>query len=151
MKIFGVKFCERKEIGARPEVLMIRYILFRCPWFGIFVHHFLRSDYDRALHDHPWSFVAWVVKGGYLEEHDQTITGQRVRKIVPPGSILVRPAEWRHRVLLPLGCTSWSIVIVGRRERIWGFFTPKKWCPWYKFNPYRNICEENTVIPGDGD
>ena len=151
MKIFGVRFCERKEIGARPEVLMIRYILFRCAGFGIFVHHFLRSDYDRALHDHPWPFVAVVLKGGYWEQHDQTLSGANTYVYHRPGSVLVRPAEWRHRVLLTGGRTSWSLVFVGRRSRVWDFFTPKGWCPWNRFDPYKNICGEDQTLKGEGE
>lgn len=31
------------------------------------VHHVLRSDHDRALHDHPWHNASIVLSGGYWE------------------------------------------------------------------------------------
>jgi hypothetical protein len=31
------------------------------------VHHTLRSDHDRALHDHPWWNISIVLRGGYWE------------------------------------------------------------------------------------
>lgn len=31
------------------------------------VHHTLRSDHDRALHDHPWWNISAVMRGGYWE------------------------------------------------------------------------------------
>lgn len=31
------------------------------------VHHILRSDHDRALHDHPWDNCSIVLRGGYWE------------------------------------------------------------------------------------
>ena len=31
------------------------------------VHHILRSDLDRALHDHPWDNASVLLKGGYWE------------------------------------------------------------------------------------
>lgn len=31
------------------------------------VHNIKRSDYDRALHDHPWNNASFVLKGGYWE------------------------------------------------------------------------------------
>lgn len=34
---------------------------------SIRVHHILRSDDDRAYHDHPWPFVTVILKGGYYE------------------------------------------------------------------------------------
>ena len=34
-----------------------------------YVHQFLRSDDDRALHDHPWLFnISILLHGSYLEE-----------------------------------------------------------------------------------
>ena len=48
--------------------LMKRWILFRVPWLGIYIHKFYRSDYEMALHDHPWPFVTIILKNGYLEE-----------------------------------------------------------------------------------
>ena len=34
--------------------------------FNIFVHRFLKSDPD-DVHDHPWSYVTLILKGGYYE------------------------------------------------------------------------------------
>lgn len=31
------------------------------------VHHILRSDLDRALHDHPWDNASFLLRGGYWE------------------------------------------------------------------------------------
>lgn len=53
--------------GSDSTVYMKRWILVGCPWFSIRVHKFLRSDND-VLHDHPWSFLTVILKGGYHEE-----------------------------------------------------------------------------------
>jgi hypothetical protein len=37
----------------------------------IYIHQFLRSDHDRALHDHPWNFISIILKGGYWEFADE--------------------------------------------------------------------------------
>jgi len=145
MKLF------KKSVIGLGSPLMIRYVLFRCAAFGIYVHHFLRSDYDRALHDHPWPYVALILKGGYWEEHDQTLDGAKTRVWYGPRRVLVRQAEWRHRVILPDGQTSWSVVLVGRRQRRWGFWLPTGWCWWRQHNPYANLCEEEPVWHGGED
>ena len=31
------------------------------------LHHVLRSDLDRALHDHPWDNASLLLRGGYWE------------------------------------------------------------------------------------
>ncbi len=150
MKFFGVTLFEKRVIGDGTPMLT-RYILFRVPSFGIFLHHMHRSDHDRALHDHPWPFVSVVLRGGYREIHDQTLDGSQVSLYHRPGSVLVRPAEWRHRFALYLNLDTepdteaWTLVFVGRRSRRWGFFTPQGWCWWRKYNYRNGICEENVL------
>lgn len=46
---------------------LTRYIPFRFKKFGIFIHKIELPDSDRHLHDHPWPFLAFIVKGGYTE------------------------------------------------------------------------------------
>lgn len=160
-----MKFFTRTVIGAaRPGVdeppLMIRYVIFRCAAFGIYLHHFCRSDHDRALHDHPWPYVAIILKGGYWEVHDQDRAGQVV-EWRGPGSVLLRPAQWRHRIALPvfgfqddgrqIQQPSWSLVFVGRRAQRWGFFTPQGWCWWRKYDPWKAICEDGVLFEGGED
>lgn len=42
------------------EPYMVRLNIFNYRWFSIKMHIILRSDDDRALHDHPWWFVTWI-------------------------------------------------------------------------------------------
>ena len=161
MTLGKVTLFERKVIGQPSDPLMIRYILFRLPAFGIYIHNMRRSDYDRALHDHPWSFVSLVLKGGYFEHHDQTIDRSETSEWRRPGSVLVRPAEWRHRFELNREwwtpeskgpeIPSWTLVIVGRRSKPWGFFLENGWCWWRKHNDELNICEDQVIHVGGKD
>ena len=148
LKIFRKTVIESERPG---NPLMIRYILFRCAAWGLYVHHFLRSDYDRALHDHPWPFLAIILKGGYQEVHDQTIDLSVITETRHPGQVLLRPAEWRHRIVLEAGRTSWSLVLVGRRARRWGFFTESGWCWWRQYNTNKWICEDEVIHHGGSD
>jgi hypothetical protein len=124
--------------------LMIRYILFRLPAFGVYLHKFCRSDYERALHDHPWPFVSIVLTTGYIEIHDQTTDGKQTSVFHKPGAVLIRPAEWRHRVVIE-DRPAWTLIIVGRRQRSWGFFLPDGWCWWRKHNPIKGICDDEVL------
>lgn len=146
-----MKILSKSVIGDQDGPLMIRWVLFRCAAWGVYVHKFLRSDYDRALHDHPWPFVAIILKGGYVEVHDQTIDRREVREPRIPGNVLVRPAEWRHRIVVPAGESSWSLVIVGRRQRRWGFLLPNGWCHWRRYNSEKELCEETEIYAHGGD
>jgi hypothetical protein len=100
-----------------------------------FLHRFHDSDYDE-MHDHPWPFVSVILAGGYWEETPgpgwANGSGPRVRRWYSPGRVLVRPANWVHRVTIPAGRDAWSLVIRGAKVRGWGF-----WCPRVGFVPWR--------------
>ena len=49
------------------DVYLIRYFLFYSKWFSIYIHRFMMSDLS-VPHDHPFSFVGYIVKGQYEEE-----------------------------------------------------------------------------------
>jgi hypothetical protein len=134
-----MKLFYKRVIGDENNPLMFRYIIFRTKWIGFFVHKFLRDDHDRALHDHPWSFISIILKGGYYEVTEEKISWKG------PGSILYRPAAWRHRVVLLDGIPSWSFIIRLKRTRDWGFWPDGKWCLWRKYNWILGICEENEI------
>jgi hypothetical protein len=134
----------KKSIIGEGTPLLIRYVLFRLPAFGVYLHKLCRSDYDRALHDHPWPFVSIVLRRGYTEVHDQTVDGTKVHVFHKPGSVLLRPAEWRHRVIVGAR-PAWTLVLVGRRQRRWGFWLPDGWCWWRRHNSFSGTCEDGIV------
>ena len=124
-------------IGEGSPYMLRWYVIPRNPVLNIYVHKFLRSDDDRALHDHPWWFVSMILRGRYAEISEQPLKVRRA------GSIAYRPAEYRHRVELlcapsalkgrgPL-MPAWTLIVTGRRVRTWGF-----WCktaPWKLTGP----------------
>lgn len=57
--------------------------------FNIYYHNVLRSDDDRALHDHPWFSFSVVLRGGYFEH--TILAGGIHRKVWKgPGSMTFR-------------------------------------------------------------
>lgn len=114
---------------------LTRYYLLRSRWLSVYLHQFHRSDEGTELHDHPWHFVAVILKGGYWEwlrtpsRHTPGLTflEQHWR---PPGSILIRPAATAHRVEVDSDRLPWSLVILGPIVRKWGFHTPSGWMHW---------------------
>jgi hypothetical protein len=133
-----------KEViaGECPQLgpWMTRYTLFKRgrAWPRVFVHHIHRSDESREhLHDHPWSFVSVILRGGYWEE---TKAGRRFYR---PGLVLVRPAEWAHRLELNPGAQAWSLVIAGPIWRDWGFHTAAGWVHWKRYDYKNLLCPED--------
>ena len=143
---------------------LIRYFIWKPDWLQrlgidpkkagrIYLHHIIRPDYDRALHDHPWSFVSIILKGGYYEWTKlvlhYTVGNKPVRieqdqfRWYGPGRILYRPSPSPHRLELPEGKDAWSLVFIGPKKNEWGFYTAwNKWCHWKKYDFRRGICEE---------
>ena len=107
--------------------MLIRYRFLDTRWGALYVHHFLRSDQDRDLHDHPWNFISLILWGGYFEElpHDW-----RWRSA---GRIVRHKATDAHRVLLPYGSTAWTLIWVSPKVREWGFHTENGWVPWEEY------------------
>jgi hypothetical protein len=119
--------------NAAGDVFMRRYKLIQSRWGNVYLHHIRRSDEDNCLHDHPWSFVTLILRGGYREVMTNGTFWRR------PGTLLIRPALTAHRI--EVDRPAWSLVVVGKKWRAWGFFTRAGWRPFRAGQP-RPICEE---------
>lgn len=111
---------------------------------NFYLHRILRSDDDRALHDHPGWSISIVLAGGYYEVvpvDPAKPAGDTITYWRPPGFIRFRKAVAAHRLVLPRpleegwkGETeSWSLFIMGPATRGWGFWCPKGWKPYKEF------------------
>lgn len=140
----GEQFFKQRQVTGRwPErrvimscdasrgPLLTRYFLLRTRRLGIYLHHLQASDHDRALHDHPWPFISILLSGGYYEHTPSVDALGSERRWKRWGSILYRPALWRHR--LELTRPTWTLVIRFQREREWGFYTPHGWQSWSEY------------------
>jgi hypothetical protein len=58
-------------VNCDRDPYLHRWYLVRRPEFGVFIHKFIRSDEDRALHDHPWNFFVIPVWRGYIEHSEE--------------------------------------------------------------------------------
>lgn len=100
---------------GRPECPYIRRWVLDLGLFAIRIHHWMASDDDRHLHDHPWEYVSFVLWGSYIDVSDIART-QR-----PRWSIAWYPATHKHSVEIPPTGT-WTLVISGQETRQWGFW-----------------------------
>jgi hypothetical protein len=105
----------------------------RSPFGNVYLHKILRSDDDRALHDHPWENRSLVIAGGYWE-HVSPIT----KFWRGPGSSISRGADAAHRLelptyrLRPVPCV--SLFFTGPKTREWGFHCEGGWRHWEEFD-----------------
>lgn len=113
----------KREIrGDNGEPYLNRYAILvlgdeKNPWFSLYLHHFLASDPDRGLHDHPWNWGAsLVLTGGYIELLDYGRA--RIRS---PGAFTVFGPGHRHRVVLGHKRPAWTLFAHGKRVQGWSF------------------------------
>lgn len=127
---FQMKVLGRSDIYFGGSLYMRRWRIGPRWAPGIRLHHILRSDLDRELHDHPFSYVSFILSGGYWE-----MRKGHGRKWFGPGSIVVRKTSDAHRLELPR--PAWTLVLRGPINNEWGFYTPDGWVPWRQFTKQR--------------
>jgi hypothetical protein len=99
-----------QEIGEK----FTRYQLVKTRWFNVYLHQLYAPNWHPECHDHPWGFIAVLLRHGYLERVGDKDYRRRV------GSVLFRPATFTHNVITPYG-ESWSIIFTTAKSRDWGF------------------------------
>lgn len=142
-------------IGGAADPYMRRWwVIPRNPLFNVYLHNVLRSDDDRALHDHPWVNLSLILAGGYAEVTPpgglSPLQAAQLeladRRVLLPGALRWRGPRSAHRLeLIPNICwpgtdhdvratpAVWTLFITGPRLRAWGFWCPKGWVHWRTF------------------
>lgn len=152
------------EVIGDPDRPYMRrwHIVRRYGWFNLFVHEFLRSDDDRALHDHPWANVSLMLDGEYREwtpidcpiidlprgskwDANPSTSGIVRGDLRKEGELRFRRAGSPHRIEL---LRSWygknispalaekpciTLFMTGPKVREWGFLCRQGWKHWQDF------------------
>ena len=125
----------RMVISVDDKPYLVRYRLLSLFGYGLYLHHILRSDTQRELHDHPWNFVTFLLWGSYVEENflcnDPKFVAKSYRRRM--WSLLFRKATDFHRLELQPGKTVWTLFFSGRKIRKWGFQTDEGWVPYDEY------------------
>lgn len=134
-------------VGHRSNPYLLRWWLIpRNRFMNVYLHCFLRSDDDRALHDHPWCWLSLVLRGGYTE-HTIMAGGIHRRRAFGVGSLRVHRAGFAHRLEVPeRGQECWTLFITGPRIRLWGFHCAER--GWVDFRTFTD--PTNTGVTGKG-
>ncbi len=113
-------------IGGEENPYMHRwFVVPRNRYFNIYFHFFVRSDDDRALHDHPWLNCSVLLDGSYLE-HTIERGGVHKKTRFTTGDLKFRGAKYAHRIELDQGPVT-TLFITGPIIRDWGFHCPNGW------------------------
>lgn len=115
------------------------------PWLpSIRIHHILRKDADRDMHDHPWDARSIILKGTYVErrlsERDFEML-EAVGGYTPKGESIARLegdtatlkfGEYHTITYVPKGGV-WTLFITYGYKGTWGFLVGGKKVPWREY------------------
>ena len=102
------------------ENYLTRLRIIQTPWFSVFLHRMDGPDSRPILHDHPWSFVSFVLKGGYseirLNKRTMGIYERQIKRL----NIMRR--DDAHYIRILHRTPTWTLVFTGVRRRTWGYW-----------------------------
>lgn len=130
---------EEMDGDGRCATYLVRWTLLKLPGKrGVYLHHFRGDDWTFDLHDHPKRFISIGLWGGYVEETPvPERLGATISTVYRAPWFRTFPAEHVHRIRL-LGPYNnrrpcWTLVIVLRTVRSWGFWHAGRWIPWREY------------------
>lgn len=134
---------EEMDGDGRCATYLVRWTLLKIGRErGIYLHHFVGDDWSRDLHDHPKRFISIGLLGSYIEStpdplyastngfNDQLGVTAIVEKRYRAPWVRTFPASHIHRIRLINGRPCWTLVIVLKTVRKWGFWHAGQWIPW---------------------
>jgi hypothetical protein len=144
MTILDKVFGRAEEINGhnRCPTYLYRWTLIRTRWFKVYLHKFVGDDWSKDLHDHPKHFISIGLWGSYLEE-TQNDKGRLCRKRFNAPWFRTFHATHMHRITTPWG-NCWTLVIVGREVRKWGFWHDGIWYDWKSYVEERGGIADKT-------
>lgn len=133
-RLFGAP--EEINGGHRCPTYLYRWHMFSCRWFKAYLHHFVGNDWSKDLHDHPRRFVTIGIWGSYYEytpfepaDSEWAALGPVKTRFRAPW-IRSFPAEHTHRLEVGPSGHCWTIALVFKITRQWGFWHDKRWIYW---------------------
>lgn len=114
-KSFQVRWKEKLGDKNNPYLVRYTFLFFN---FSIRIHHWIRSDDERAFHDHAYNFISILLKGSYYN-------------ITPNSKKLIKaPFVWYSKATdqhyLKIVKEAWTIVLCSKPFRKWRFYINNK-------------------------
>lgn len=129
ISILNKAFGNAEQINGNercPTYLYRWHLLKKQDVFSVYLHHFVGDDWSLDQHDHPKRFISIGLWGWYIEDTPSGTTHYHapwVRSF---------PADYIHRLRCP-SKNCWTLVIVLKPVREWGFWHEGRFIPWYSY------------------
>lgn len=138
-------FYETMSGNGSCPVYLERWTIKEAFGCGLYLHHFIGDDWAEDPHDHPRRFISIGLWGWYWEDvfrqsavqtpdlqaSNQTVMVSQKRYSAPWFRSF--PAEHLHRVRASECGNCWTLVIVLRKSRPWGFVRDGLWVPFKRY------------------
>lgn len=109
---------------------------------SIRLHHIVREDRDRHLHDHPWDAQTLILRGYYVEEREDIYPEVDPYPGQDPAHLVIlrragqtaplRFGEY-HRIRTVSEDGVWTLFITFNYRGVWGFKVDGKKVPWREY------------------
>lgn len=124
------------DIRLDGKLYLTRLTLLTTPLFGIKLHKIHLPDSDRGLHTHPWSFISFILRGGYVELES---------KMPQTGSLKIKNINWfsykntitAHKIIRVKPKTL-TLVLTGPKIKSWGYWNRKHFIDWQDYHAERD-------------
>ena len=148
---FFTKLIVGKDNPLGP--MLIRYRLIQSPHGSLYVHHHLRPDADRDVHDHPWWFCTFVLRGGYVEEfrpkrHKFDLVWRRAFGYSWHNRFHRMSLQSAHKIVY-VKPNTWTLLVVSKKKQEWGFWVQGPAHIQSSFVPWRQYSANGTPDPMD--
>jgi hypothetical protein len=126
----------------------IRWILQKLG-IAVRLHCIHTPDLDRAMHDHPWTFISVVLRGWYIEARPlrpesflptSSDPEEEMEQSHPraAGGYALRRFYHRHKITAVSPGGVWTLFVTFRKRQPWGFYTPGGKIWWQVFESVHN-------------
>jgi hypothetical protein len=129
-RIFGV--AEEINGANRCPTYLYRWSILSWQGRKVYLHKFVGDDWTLDLHDHPKRFISIGLQGAYVEHLSEGGYRYAVRRVFRAPWIRSFAAEHKHRIETPFG-NCWTLVIVGKPVRDWGFWHDGEFVHWREY------------------
>ena len=99
---------------------------------SIRIHHILRKDEDRHLHDHPWDARTIILKGWYKERKQAEVFGYHTRTLTAGDTSPIRYGEYHSIDEVSEGGV-WTMFFTWKYMGVWGFLVDGIKVPWREY------------------
>lgn len=128
------------HIDKDGDVYMYRYWLFnpykenssgKGNWFPISIrlHHIVRPDQDRHMHDHPWNARTFILRGWYIEKREEGRYYWRGEG----ETAKLNFGEYHYITGISPLHGAWTLFVTGKYRGTWGFLVNGAKVKWREY------------------